>query len=92
MKFVCFSVFMRPIHELINKIKWDPNEKSGAYSLLYYDRMQKCLIEFRFEEIQSIEDGFIKIFKEQELISIPFHRIKQVKKDGTIIWERKISS
>ena len=81
---------MIPIHELISKIKWDQNENPEAYSLFYYDRIKKSLIEFKFTEIERIEDSFIKIFRDLELISIPFHRIKQVKKEGKIIWERKI--
>jgi len=82
--------FMMPIHELINKIKWDPNEKPATYLLSYYDRILKSLVEFRFDEIASMEDSFIQLHKEDKLVSIPFHRIKQVKKDGTIVWKRRV--
>ncbi|HLC19882.1 MAG TPA: DUF504 domain-containing protein [Candidatus Nanoarchaeia archaeon] len=81
---------MMPIHELISKIKWDPNEKPADYFLSYYDRILKSLIEFRFDDIASIEDSFIQLYKEDKLLSIPFHRIKQIKKDGKIVWERKV--
>ena len=79
---------MIPIHGLINKIKWDPYEVPEKYSFHYYDRIEQKLIEFKYTEIQEIADGFINLWKNDKMISIPFHRIKRVTMDGTVAWQR----
>lgn len=79
---------MITIKSLLNKIKWDKNLNPGDYLLYYYDRIDKDLKEIKFVDINNINNSFIIIKKENKEIHIPLHRIKKVKKNNKIIWER----
>lgn len=79
---------MQPIHELLNKIKWDNRENPNDYFIFYYDRILKKLIKVPYNKIKKVEGSFMVLDNEEES-NVPLHRIKKVAKDDTIIWERK---
>lgn len=79
---------MRPIKDLLNKIKWDKREKPEDYSLFYFDRISKELIKIDYTDIKSFEDNFIVVEKNNEESFIPMHRIKEVRKNNIIVWKR----
>lgn len=71
--------------EFLNKIKWDKRENPKDYSLFYFDRIKKILIEIPYESIE-IEGDFIMTIDGK---NIPMHRIKQIRKNNKLVWERK---
>lgn len=79
---------MQPIQNLLNKIKWDKRENPGEYSIFYYDRILKELIEIPYEEIKRIEGSFMVLDNEDES-NVPLHRIKKVTKEGYVVWQRE---
>ena len=79
---------MQPISDLLNKIKWDKREKPKEYSIFYFDRILKTLIEIPYTKIKRVEGSFIVLNNEEES-NIPLHRIKRVTKNKDIVWERK---
>ncbi|MDP6139425.1 MAG: DUF504 domain-containing protein [Candidatus Woesearchaeota archaeon] len=79
---------MQPIQNLLNKIKWDKRENPEQYSIFYYDRIIKKLIEIPYTKIKRIEGSFMVLNNEEES-NIPLHRIKKVAKNNIIVWERK---
>ena len=74
---------MISIKYLLNKIKWDKRENIEDYSLEYIDRIEKKNIEIRLKDIK-IEGDYIV----SEENTIPLHRIRKVKKNGKVIWNR----
>lgn len=74
---------MISIKHLLNKIKWDKRENIEDYSLEYIDRIEKKNIEIRLKDIK-IEGDYIV----SEENTIPLHRIRKVKKNGKVIWNR----
>jgi len=80
---------MQPIHELLNKIKWDKRENPKLYSIFYYDRILKKLIEIPYKKIKRIEGSFMILNNEDES-NVPLHRIKKVAKSNIVVWERKL--
>ncbi len=74
------------ILDLLNKIKWDKNEKPENYSIAYFDRVSSKKMEIRFNDIKSIEGNFMVVGEEGS--EIPLHRIREVKKKGIIVWQR----
>jgi len=74
---------MISIKNLLNKIKWDKRENIEDYSLEYIDRIEKKNIEIRLKDIK-IEGDYIV----SEENTIPLHRIRKVKKNGKVIWNR----
>ncbi len=79
---------MQPIHELLNKIKWDERENPDDYSILYFDRILKKPIKIPYVKIKRIEDNLMVLDNEEES-NIPLHRIKKVEKNNIVVWERK---
>ena len=80
---------MIPILDLLNKIKWDKREKPEEYSIFYFDRILKKLIEIKFEDIKKIDESFMILERNGEGASIPLHRVREVRKLGKLIWKRK---
>ena len=80
---------MITIKELLNKIKWDKNLNPKDYSLFYLDRITNELKEIRYEDIKDIEDNFMILADDT---NIPLHRIKEVRKQGKLIWRRTIKN
>ena len=70
--------------EFLNKIKWDKRENPKDYSIAYFDRIKGILIEIPYEVIE-IEGDFIITIDGK---NIPMHRIKQIKKNNKLVWER----
>ena len=79
---------MQPIHELLNKIKWDKRENSKQYSVFYFDRILRKLIKIPYDKIKRMEGRFM-VLDDDEESNIPLHRIKKVAKDNVVVWERK---
>ena len=79
---------MLPIQGLLNKIKWDKRENPEHYSIFYFDRIEKTLIEIPYSKIKKIEGRFMVLDNEDET-NIPLHRIKKIMKNNQIVWERK---
>jgi len=83
---------MIPIHELLNRIRWDEEFGKGEFVIGYHDRVDNRIIRVPLAELY-FEPGdhfsFDLIDSEGELHSIPLHRIKEVYKDGVLIWHRE---
>lgn len=83
---------MIPIHELINRIRWDEDFADADIIIGYYDRQEKEIIRRSLTEC-FFEDGdryfFHFIDDDGEQHSVPLHRIKEVMRDGVRIWHRE---
>ena len=82
---------MQPIHELLSRIRWDTEFARGRFQIGYFDRVADRIVLVPFHEIRFPE-GESEIFEllndEGEAQSIPFHRVREVHKDGQVIWQR----
>lgn len=84
---------MTPIHELLNRIRWDSEFGAAQFSVGYYDRVEKRIIVVPFSELGfSSEDhfDFTLIDAEGMVHTIPLHRIRQLFRNGELIWERTV--
>jgi len=83
---------MIPIHELLNKIKWDKRESPELITVKYLDRVNDKLIGIPYTNIERIEKTggirFMVLIRDDEVF-IPLHRIREVLKNNTIIWKRQ---
>ena len=83
---------MIPIHELLSRIRWDKQFGQGDFIIGYFDRVENCIIRVPMREIMFKPDDhfcFDLIDHDGVLHSIPLHRIREVQKDGKLIWSRK---
>jgi len=77
---------MQPIHELLNKIKWDKRENPKQYSIFYFDRILKTLRNSkRISGAPKISSKFSR-----ELIKIPYKKIKKI--EGSFMVLDRLSS
>ena len=83
---------MIPLHELLNRIRWDPGFAKGIFQLGYYDRAEDRIILVPLKEVTFPGDSpqtFQLIDLEGQVRRIPFHRVREVYKDSQRIWHRR---
>ena len=82
---------MIPIHELLNRIHWDAAFAQGRFVLGYYDRVDDTVIRVPISRIQLTPgDHFAFQVTDDDGIThdVPFHRVKDVYRNGELIWHR----
>jgi len=82
---------MIPIHELLNRIRWDHEFAKGDFELGYYDRAEDRIILVPLKEVTFPEDSpqtFQFVDVEGEIHRIPFHRVREVYRNAQRIWCR----
>jgi uncharacterized protein (UPF0248 family) len=83
---------MTPIHELLHRIRWDPAFAAASFVLGYYDRVDDRLVQVPISRVHLVPgehfafqvtdaDGFTH--------EVPFHRVKDVYRNGERIWHRE---
>jgi len=82
---------MIPIHELLNRIRWDPEFAKGNFELGYYDRTENRTIQVPLKEV-TFPPGSPSSFQladpEGRIHRVPFHRVREVYKNSQRIWRR----
>jgi len=82
---------MQPIQDLLNRIRWDADFGRGQFKLGYFDRVEGRVIVIPFESIQFLPespDAFALVDADGRLQRVPFHRVREVWKNGERIWRR----
>lgn len=83
---------MIPLHELLNRIQWDPEFGRGDFMLAYLDRLRHGLVYVQLSKVRRDPEShfcFEVIDGEGVVHSVPYHRVKEVWKDGEPIWRRE---
>jgi len=83
---------MIPIHELLNRIRWDAAFAQGRFVLGYYDRVDDRLVRVPISRVQLVPgDHFAFQVTDDDGTTheVPFHRVRDVYKNGELIWHRK---
>ncbi len=80
-----------PIHELLSRIRWDKEFSQGRFEIGFYDRREQTIQRVAFQEV-IFPPGEGRVFQLRDesgqLRRIPFHRIREVSRNGKIIWQR----
>ncbi len=82
---------MIPIHELLSRIRWDKDFGQGRFELGYLDRHEPTLQRVRLQDVVFSRDAphaFEVVDESGQSRTIPLHRVREVIKDGQIIWRR----
>ena len=83
---------MQAIHELLNRIHWDPDFGRGHFEIGYYDRLATKIIRVSFNEVTQLPGNKFSfhVFDEDGIAHcVPMHRVRDVYKDGELIWKRE---
>jgi uncharacterized protein (UPF0248 family) len=82
---------MIPIQKLLNRIRWDKEFGKGSFEIGYEDRLEQRIVRVSFRKVRFREEdplSFQVTDEEGVARTIPFHRIREVFRDGTLIWQR----
>lgn len=83
---------MIPIQDLLHRIRWDPEFGRGEYVLGYYDRVARRVTRVPLRRIR-LEKGehfaFEAIEDDGSAHSVPLHRVRELWRDGELIWKRR---
>lgn len=84
---------MTPIHELLNRIVWDLEFGNAHFVVGYHDRVFDRIVRITFERI-NLERGqhfsFEVVGNDGKARMVPFHRVREVLRNGEVIWRRDV--
>jgi len=83
---------MQPIHELLNRIQWDKDFAQADFIIGFYNRVEEHIIRKPLKELYfDKNDHYFFHFQDDEYTehSVPLHRIKEVFRNGELIWHRE---
>ncbi len=83
---------MMPLHELLSRIRWDPVFGRGEFVLGYLDKVRHELVYVPLQAVrEEVEHASsFDVTDEAGVVhSVPYHRVKEVWKDGKLIWRRE---
>jgi uncharacterized protein (UPF0248 family) len=82
---------MIPIRSLLDRIRWDPEFGRAPFRIGYYDRIERRIVTVPLARIH-FEPGnhfsFTAVEEDGSVHEVPFHRVREVYRDGVLIWQR----
>ena len=82
---------MIPIQALLSRILHDPEFGRGRWEIAYLDRQAPHLVRVALDDLHTqAHIGFVFEVVDSEGMtrSIPYHRVRQVWRDGKLMWSR----
>ncbi len=82
---------MMPIQKLLKRIRWDKEFGRGIFEIGYEDHIERKILRVPFRKIRFNEENRSSFEMEDVdgvVQTIPFHRIREVYKEGHLIWHR----
>jgi len=84
-----------PVHELLARIRHDAEFGNAQFEIGYLDRFdgnvhRVALCEIKFPE--GRHRTFELIDETGQLRRIPFHRVREISRNGPLIWKRPLKS
>jgi len=79
------------IKELLNRIRWDSEYGRGQFFVGYEDHIAGRVVRVPFSEIatESGDPFSFSLIDDQGLErTIPYHRVREVLRNGVVIWHR----
>jgi uncharacterized protein (UPF0248 family) len=85
--------FMTPIQDLLHRIQWDPQFGQGRFVVGYYDRVRGGIVRVPFQRL-SFHSGdrfsFDLVAEDGSARMVPLHRVREVWRNGQLIWQRTV--
>lgn len=84
---------MITIEALLQRIRWDPEFGRGSFTLGYYDRVRHEIVTVPLEQIHPAPGNhfsFTAVEADGTVHEVPFHRVREVLRDGVRIWSRSV--
>jgi uncharacterized protein (UPF0248 family) len=84
---------MITIEALLQRIHWDPQFGRGRFTIGYHDRLQHRIITVPLQQIHLAPGNhfsFTAVESDGTVHEVPFHRVREVHRDGLCIWQRSV--
>lgn len=82
---------MKPIQDLLHRIQWDQDFADADFKIGYYDRVEDRIVLVPFSLLHFPKENHF-IFElydlDGNLHQVPFHRVREIYRDGECIWKR----
>jgi uncharacterized protein (UPF0248 family) len=82
---------MIPIRTLLNRIRWDQDFANGDFQIGYEDRLAGGIVLVPLHQVLPIPGAHFSVrIVDNEGVPhlVPYHRIKEVYRNGALIWKR----
>lgn len=82
---------MQPIDKLLARIKWDTDFGNAAFEIGYYDRVTALIVRRPLADLlfePGNKESFLLMDEEGVYQRIPLHRVREVFRNGALIWQR----
>jgi uncharacterized protein (UPF0248 family) len=86
---------MTPIQDILHRIVWDPAFGTGSFVIGYRDRLRERIVRIPFERVvlgEGSRFSFDVVGRDGVARMIPYHRVREVLRDGKVIWRRHVDS
>ncbi len=82
---------MLPIEKVLSRVRWDKDFGNAAFLIGYYDRLAERLVHRPLADLVfPRDDRFAFLLMDDEGVwqRIPLHRVREVYRNGVLIWQR----
>jgi uncharacterized protein (UPF0248 family) len=86
---------MIPVHELLSRIRWDEAFGKADFVIGYHDRVSGKVEYVPFTQLAFPADDhfrFVLVDEEGAVHNIPYHRVREVLRNGERIWYRGVKA
>jgi uncharacterized protein (UPF0248 family) len=83
---------MITIRELLSRIRWDREYGRGKFTVGYFDRLEERIVLVPLTIVRFDPDdrfSFQLTDASGEPLAIPLHRVREVYRNGELIWRRE---
>ena len=83
---------MKPVKEILDRIRWDAEFARPRFEIGYYDRVLDRVLRVSFAQVwfdPQDRSRFQLLDAEGQVHSIPYHRVRDIYRDGLRIWHRE---
>lgn len=82
---------MLPIQQLLSRIRWDQAFGDAEFIIGYYDRLLNAMVRVPLSALlgQTADHRALELMDPEGLVrTVPLHRIREVYRNGELIWQR----
>lgn len=84
---------MTPVQELLHRIQWDPGFAGSEFVVGYLDKVAGRIVRVPYARV-SLAPGnrfaFDVVENDGCAHMVPFHRVRELWRDGRLIWARPL--
>ena len=86
---------MIPIQQLLQRIRWDAEFGRAEFVFGYYDRVRRGIVRVPFDAMRFQPGDPLSVTAVDDdgsVHHVPLHRIREVYRNGELIWRRPAPS